>query len=86
MTKLRPDPGPAPVQGPLIDPDHRRRQLPGLPVCLGETSLRDPMRAGASDAEIEHLVAEAVWSKRAGHKIDHPEFVRPARSMSMIGG
>ncbi len=58
-------------------------------VCLfalGETNLRDPMRAGASDAEIEYLVREAVWRKWAGHRINHPEFVRPARSMSMIGG
>jgi len=27
-----------------------------------------------------------VWGKWEGHKINHPDFVRPDRSMSMIGG
>jgi GTP 3',8-cyclase len=58
-------------------------------VCLfalEETNLRDPMRSGASDEELELLIRQAVWGKWAGHKINHPNFVRPARSMSMIGG
>lgn len=58
-------------------------------VCLfalEETNLRDPMRSGASDQQIERRIREAVWGKWAGHKIGHPDFVRPARSMSMIGG
>lgn len=58
-------------------------------VCLfaiEETNLRDPMRSGASDEELELLIRQAVWGKWAGHKINHPDFVRPARSMSMIGG
>jgi Molybdenum cofactor biosynthesis enzyme len=60
-----------------------------LRVCLfalDETDLRTPMREGATDAELEGLVRRAVWAKWAGHRIDHPDFVRPARSMSMIGG
>jgi cyclic pyranopterin phosphate synthase len=60
-----------------------------LRVCLfaiEETDLRGPMRAGATDADLEELVREAVHGKWAGHRIDHPDFVRPARSMSMIGG
>jgi cyclic pyranopterin phosphate synthase len=44
------------------------------------------MRAGASDGELEALVRDAMWSKWSGHRIDHPDFVQPARSMSMIGG
>jgi cyclic pyranopterin phosphate synthase len=44
------------------------------------------MRAGATDGDLEALVREAMWRKWAGHKIDHPDFVQPARSMSMIGG
>ncbi|MFI0482959.1 GTP 3',8-cyclase MoaA [Actinomadura sp. 9N215] len=58
-------------------------------VCLfalEETDLRGPMRAGADDAELERLIREALWGKWAGHKINHPDFVRPGRSMSMIGG
>ncbi len=60
-----------------------------LRVCLfslDETDLRDPMRGGASDAELEELVADAVWGKWAGHRINHPDFVQPARTMSAIGG
>jgi cyclic pyranopterin phosphate synthase len=53
---------------------------------LEETDLREPMRAGASDDELVTLIRDAVWRKWSGHKIDHPDFVQPARSMSMIGG
>jgi hypothetical protein len=28
----------------------------------------------------------AVWEKFPGHAINEPDFLRPARSMSMIGG
>ncbi len=51
-----------------------------------ETDLRDPMRAGASDAELTALIRDNVWRKWSGHRINHPDFVQPARSMSMIGG
>jgi len=54
--------------------------------ALEETDLRGPMREGADDAELERLIRAAVASKWAGHRIDHPDFVQPARSMSMIGG
>ncbi len=60
-----------------------------LRVCLfaiEETDLRGPMRAGASDADLEELVRAALWTKWAGHRINHPDFVRPPRSMSSIGG
>jgi cyclic pyranopterin phosphate synthase len=60
-----------------------------LRVCLfalEETDLRGPMRGGASAAELAALVRDAVWGKWAGHRIDHPDFIRPARTMSMIGG
>jgi cyclic pyranopterin phosphate synthase len=58
-------------------------------VCLfamDETDLRGPLRDGASDADLERLIRAAVWGKWAGHKINHPDFVRPEKSMSMIGG
>ncbi len=53
---------------------------------LGETDLRGPMRAGASDDELLALVAGDVAGKWAGHAIDQVQFIRPARSMSQIGG
>jgi GTP 3',8-cyclase len=54
--------------------------------ALDETDLRTPLRAGASDADLEHIIRTNVWSKWSGHRINHPDFVQPARSMSMIGG
>jgi cyclic pyranopterin phosphate synthase len=54
--------------------------------ALEETDLRAPMRAGASDAELDTLIRETVWRKWSGHRINHPDFVQPDRSMSMIGG
>jgi cyclic pyranopterin phosphate synthase len=54
--------------------------------ALDETDLREPLRSGASDDELAELVRDAVWSKWSGHRINHPDFVQPERSMSMIGG
>ncbi len=51
-----------------------------------ELSVRDAMRAGSRDEEIALLLRRAVWSKFPGHAINEPDFLRPARSMSMIGG
>jgi GTP 3',8-cyclase len=53
---------------------------------LNETDLRTPMRDGASDAEIEAIVRDAVWRKELKHHIGDEGFVQPARSMSRIGG
>ena len=54
--------------------------------ALEETDLRQPLRSGASDAELQALIRETVRRKWSGHRIDHPDFVRPERSMSAIGG
>ena len=51
-----------------------------------ESNLRDPMRAGASDAELAALWRQAVASKLPGHGINDPGFLQPARPMSAIGG
>ena len=51
-----------------------------------ESNLRDGMRAGASDTELADRWRKAVWTKRAGHGIDDPSFLQPARPMSAIGG
>jgi GTP 3',8-cyclase len=53
---------------------------------LNETDLRAPMRAGATDAELEAIVRDAVWRKELKHRIGDPGFIQPARSMSRIGG
>jgi cyclic pyranopterin phosphate synthase len=44
------------------------------------------MRSGAADDELEQAIRRAVWAKWSGHRINMPDFVQPARSMSMIGG
>jgi cyclic pyranopterin phosphate synthase len=54
--------------------------------ALEETDLREPMRAGASDDDLEALIRASMWDKWSGHRINHPDFVQPERSMSMIGG
>ncbi len=60
-----------------------------LRTCLFATTeldLRGPLRAGASDAELAELVEGAVADKGPGHAIGQVQFIRPARSMSQIGG
>jgi len=32
------------------------------------------------------LLRRSVWAKFPGHAINEPDFLRPTRSMSMIGG
>ena len=54
--------------------------------ALDETDLRGPLRDGASDRELELLIRRGLWTKWSGHRINHEDFVQPARSMSMIGG
>jgi cyclic pyranopterin phosphate synthase len=54
--------------------------------ALEETDLREPMRDGASDADLAALIRAGVWSKWSGHRVNHADFVQPARSMSAIGG
>lgn len=51
-----------------------------------ELSLRDLIREGGDDQQIATLLRRAVWEKFPGHAINEPDFLRPARSMSMIGG
>jgi cyclic pyranopterin phosphate synthase len=53
---------------------------------MEETDLREPLRSGAPDEDIASSIRRAVWGKWEGHRINHPDFQRPDRSMSMIGG
>jgi cyclic pyranopterin phosphate synthase len=56
--------------------------------ALEETDLRAIVRSGAADADdrLAAAIAGAVGTKWAGHHIGRDDFVRPARSMSQIGG
>jgi cyclic pyranopterin phosphate synthase len=51
-----------------------------------ESNLRDALRAGASDDDLADRWLAAVRAKKAGHGIDDPSFLQPARPMSAIGG
>ncbi len=53
---------------------------------LNETDLRGPLRAGASDSELEDMIRAAVWRKELKHHVGESGFIQPARSMSAIGG
>ncbi len=60
-----------------------------LRTCLfsmHETDLREPLRAGASDDELEGIVRDAVWRKELKHHVGEKGFRRPPRTMSAIGG
>lgn len=51
-----------------------------------ESDLKVAMRAGATDDELAERWIAAVRGKKAGHGIDDPSFLQPARPMSAIGG
>ncbi|MEV6374230.1 GTP 3',8-cyclase MoaA [Micromonospora musae] len=51
-----------------------------------ESDLRGALRAGADDEDLADRWRRAMWGKRAGHGIDDPTFLQPARPMSAIGG
>ncbi|HWF71163.1 MAG TPA: GTP 3',8-cyclase MoaA [Mycobacterium sp.] len=61
-------------------------QLRSCLFAIEETDLRELLRGGADDAAIEGAWRTAMWGKPAGHGIDDPDFVQPARPMSAIGG
>jgi len=53
---------------------------------LHETDLRQPLRDGVSDDELEQIVRDAVWRKELKHHVGEPGFRQPPRTMSAIGG
>ncbi|UQX11263.1 GTP 3',8-cyclase MoaA [Candidatus Mycobacterium methanotrophicum] len=61
-------------------------QLRSCLFAVEETDLRRLLRSGADDTAIETAWRTAMWGKPAGHGINDPNFFRPARPMSAIGG
>ena len=51
-----------------------------------ELSARDVIRSHGTDEQLATVLRRAVWGKLPGHGINDPGFLRPIRSMSMIGG
>ncbi|MGY9074449.1 MAG: GTP 3',8-cyclase MoaA [Acidimicrobiales bacterium] len=54
--------------------------------AVEEFDMRKLLRGGASDDELANAIEAAVGTKWAGHAIGQVNFIRPARSMSQIGG
>lgn len=60
-----------------------------LRTCLfaeDETDLRGALRHGATDAEIESIIRDAVAAKGPGHGMERPDWTYAGRPMSLIGG
>ncbi|MEM8619980.1 MAG: GTP 3',8-cyclase MoaA [Actinomycetota bacterium] len=58
-------------------------------TCLFATKefdLMTAMRSGETDDQLAERIEAAVATKWAGHRINQVNFVRPAKSMSQIGG
>jgi cyclic pyranopterin phosphate synthase len=81
----------SPVSEPFCGDCNRIRltaegQLRTCLFSMNETDLRSPLRDGATDAELEQIVRDAVWRKELKHHVNDPGFVQPLRTMSRIGG
>ncbi len=61
-------------------------QLRNCLFSVRETDLRAILRSGGSDDDLAAAVELEVGRKWAGHSIGQVHFIRPARSMSQIGG
>ncbi len=80
-----------PVSRPFCESCNRLRltaegQIRNCLFSHQEWDARALMREGASDAELQAMVREAIHHKAPGHGIDTAEFVRPQRAMYQIGG
>lgn len=51
-----------------------------------EWDVRQQLRQGAEDAQIEATIRQCIETKKAGHGTDSYQFHRPSRSMHQIGG
>jgi GTP 3',8-cyclase len=81
----------ASVTEPFCDHCNRVRitadgQLRTCLFSLHEHNLKGLLRSGATDEELADFILGVVWNKEAGHKINQLDFVRPSRSMAVIGG
>jgi GTP 3',8-cyclase len=93
--RFRDSPGEIGFISPVSEPfcgDCNRIRLTAdgkLRTCLfsiHETDLREPLRAGATDTELEEIIRDATWRKELKHHVNEPGFRPPPRTMSAIGG
>ncbi len=79
------------VSNPFCDFCNRIRMTADgkLRTCLfstNEHNLKELVREGGTDADIEQRIREALVIKEPGHKINLDDFERPVRAMHAIGG
>ncbi len=79
------------VSNPFCDYCNRIRMTADgkLRTCLfstNEHNLKELIRSGASDPDIEQRIRAALVTKEPGHKINLDSFERPVRAMHAIGG
>ncbi len=61
-------------------------QLRNCLFAVDETDLRPILRGDGTDDDLAAAISANVAGKWAGHSINKVTFIRPARSMSQIGG
>lgn len=81
----------SPVTAPFCSDCNRIRltaegQLRTCLFALEEVDLREAIRCGSTDTELEEIVRSAVWRKELKHRIGDEAFRPPDRPMSQIGG
>lgn len=54
--------------------------------ALNEVDVKDLLRGGAPDEEIQEVIRANVWAKWEGHEINTSRFIKPSRTMHSIGG
>ena len=79
------------VSNPFCDYCNRIRMTADgkLRTCLfstNEHNLKELIRSGATDSDIEQKIRAALVNKEPGHKINLDSFERPVRAMHAIGG
>jgi cyclic pyranopterin phosphate synthase len=81
----------APVTMPFCGACSRLRLTAdgNLRTCLFsmvDHNIRDLLRRGETRNQIEQFMIDTVLKKKAGHRINEPDFIQPPRTMSFIGG
>jgi cyclic pyranopterin phosphate synthase len=81
----------APVTMPFCGACSRLRLTAdgNLRTCLFsmvDHNIRNLLRQGETREGIAQFMIDTVLKKKAGHRINEPDFVQPPRTMSFIGG
>jgi cyclic pyranopterin phosphate synthase len=81
----------APVTMPFCGACSRLRLTAegNLRTCLFsmvDHNIRDLLRRGETRDSVAQFMIDTMFKKKAGHRINEPDFIQPPRTMSFIGG